>query len=83
MPAISQVDQRIKAEFADPATQQVVQSRLSDLQAARRLGLGDFPGPDPLAKGDQEIRSHGRIRCLSGSVFQGIPDIGEFLALQL
>ena len=53
--AISQFDQRIEAEFADPAAQQVVQSRLRDVQPARRLGLGDLPGHDPLAECDQQI----------------------------
>ena len=37
--SIGQLDQRIEAEFADPAPQQIVQSRLRDLQPARRLAV--------------------------------------------
>jgi hypothetical protein len=48
----SERDQCLQAEFCNPGAPQVVQSRLSDLQPPRGLGLADFPSPDPLSNGN-------------------------------
>ena len=52
-----QIHQRVEAELVDPAAHQVVQARLRQPQAPRRLGLIDRPALDLAAQRNHQRRA--------------------------